>query len=59
MEEKKMKNMLDIDDNTLQPANYSAEELIKLREFVETVKNDDSRSALACWGDHDDYTHGY
>lgn len=44
---------------SLQPKQYSAEELSKLKEFVETVKNDEARSALACWGNHDDYTHGY
>lgn len=42
-----------------QPANYSKEELAKLREFVEVVKNDETRSALACWGDHSDYNRGY
>ena len=43
----------------VQPGQYSAEEIAKLREFVETVQNDDARSALACWGDHNDYSHGY
>lgn len=43
----------------LQPQQYTKEELRKLKEFVETVKNDDARSALACWGDHNDYSHGY
>lgn len=43
----------------MQPKEYSDEELKKLREFVETVKNDDARSALACWGNHDNYNHGY
>lgn len=38
---------------------YTKEELRKLKEFVETVRNDDARSALACWGDHNDYSHGY
>ena len=43
----------------MQPQQYSAEELKKLREFVETVQNDEARSALACWGNHDVYSHGY
>lgn len=43
----------------IQPMEYSPEELKKLKEFVEAVKNDDARSALACWGDHHDYSHGY
>lgn len=44
---------------SMQPQHYSAEELKKLREFVETVQNDETRSALACWGNHDEYSHGY
>lgn len=44
---------------SVQPQQYSAEEIKRLREFIETVQNDDARSALACWGNHDDYTHGY
>lgn len=43
----------------VQPQQYSAEEIAKLKEFVQTVQNDESRSALACWGNHDDYSHGY
>lgn len=43
----------------IQPQQYSAEELKKLREFVEIVQNDETRSALACWGNHDNYTKGY
>lgn len=43
----------------IQPQQYSVEELKKLREFVETVQNDEVRSALACWGNHNDYSHGY
>ena len=46
-------------NEAMQPKQYSAEELKKLREFVETVQNDEARSALACWGNHDDYSHGY
>lgn len=46
-------------DESIQLQQYSKEEIAKLREFVETVKNDDARSALACWGDHHDYSHGY
>lgn len=44
---------------SMQPQQYSDEELKRLREFVETVQNDEARSALACWGNHDDYSHGY
>lgn len=44
---------------SMQPKQYSAEELQKLKEFVEIVQNDEARSALACWGNHDDYSHGY
>lgn len=43
----------------MQPQQYSAEELKKLKEFVKTVQNDETRSALACWGNHDEYSHGY
>lgn len=43
----------------MQPKEYTQEELKKLKEFVEIVKNDDARSALVCWGDHSDYSHGY
>lgn len=43
----------------LQPQEYTAEEIKKLKEFVETVQNDEARSALACWGDYSEYNHGY
>lgn len=46
-------------EREMQPGEYSTEELKCLKEFVETVQNDDARSALACWGDHNDYSHGY
>ncbi len=46
-------------NESMQPNQYSTEELKKLREFVETVQNDEARSALACWGNHDNYSHGY
>lgn len=42
-----------------QPENYSEEEIKKLKKFIETVKNDETRSALACWGNHSDYCKGY
>lgn len=54
-----MRNTEYLVKESMQPQQYSAEELKKLREFVETVQNDEARSALACWGNHDDYTHGY
>ena len=50
------------DTNTkqdVQPSAYTAEELAKLRDFIESLKKDEDRSALACWGDHHDYSHGY
>lgn len=46
-------------DVTQQPKQYSEEELKKLKMFIETVKNDETRSALACWGNHHDFTKGY
>lgn len=42
-----------------QPEFYSEAELAALRDFVNLIKNDESRVALACWGDHSDYSHGY
>lgn len=42
-----------------QPNQYSEEELRKLKMFIETVKDDETRSALACWGNHHDFTKGY
>lgn len=44
---------------SVQPQQYSSNEIAELKDFINTVKNDDSRSALACWGDHSDYSHGY
>lgn len=43
----------------VQPSKYSQEELQKLKAFIETVKNDENRSALACWGNHNNFTKGY
>lgn len=45
--------------NEVQPKTYSQEEIKKLKSFIETVKNDQTRSALACWGNHNDFTKGY
>ena len=45
--------------NAAQPESYSKEELAKLRDFIDVLKKDEDRSALACWGDHHDYSHGY
>ena len=60
MEEFKMKNtIVNTNIKNTQPEKYSKEELKKLKEFIETVKNDDSRSALACWGNHSNYNRGY
>ena len=43
----------------MQPQEYSPKELAHLKEFIETLKDEDKRSQLVCWGNHDDYTHGY
>ena len=59
MEGQKMDNKEYSVTESVQPKVYSNEELQRLKEFVETVKNDEARSALACWGNHDDYSHGY
>ena len=45
--------------NEVQEEEYSEEELKELKDFIETVKNDGSRAALAHWGNHSDYSHGY
>ena len=45
--------------NIVQPDKYSEKEIKTLKKFIETVKNDESRSALACWGNHSDYSKGY
>lgn len=42
-----------------QPKEYSYKELIRLKEFIETLKNEDKRTQLVCWGNHGNYTHGY
>lgn len=39
-------------DSNIQPKKYSRSELKKLRQFVETVKNDSTRATLACWGNY-------
>ena len=59
MEVRKMEKKECLNNQSVQPTQYTTEELKKLKEFVETVKNDDTRSALACWGNHDNYNHGY
>jgi hypothetical protein len=46
-------------EQSIQPSEYTKEELAKLQDFIESLKNDEDRSALACWGDHHDYSHGY
>ena len=43
----------------VQPERYTEEELKRLKESIEEVKNDDTRSTLACWGNHHDYTRGW
>lgn len=54
-----LKEVFQMEEKTVQPVQYSNEELAELRKFIDVVKNDESRSALACWGNHDDYTKGY
>lgn len=44
---------------TEQPAQYSDEELAELKKFIEVIKKNESRTALACWGNHSDYSRGY
>ena len=46
-------------NKSVQPAKYSDDELAKLKDFIKVVKNDESRSALACWGNHSDFSKGY
>ena len=43
-------------DEEVQPKSYTEAELSKLREFVDILKKDESRSALACWGDYDEHS---
>lgn len=43
-------------DDEVQPKSYTEAELSKLREFVDILKKDESRSALACWGDYDEHS---
>lgn len=38
---------------------YTEEELKALKNFVNFIKNDETRSTLACWGNHADYSKGY
>ena len=57
-EENRMKDEA-LNNSSVQPVAYSEEELAKLRDFIEVLKTDEDRSALACWGDHHDYSHGY
>lgn len=54
-----LREVFQMEEKTVQPVQYSNEELAELRKFIDVVKNDESRSALACWGNHDDYTKGY
>lgn len=49
----------ELNNSSIQPSTYSKEELAKLRDFIDVLKKDEDRSALACWGDHHDYSHGY
>lgn len=56
MTDEKVNTPKDLD---VQPETYTEEELAKLRAFIESLKDDEDRSALACWGDHHDYSHGY
>lgn len=49
----------ELEKSNIQPGKYSEKELTKLRDFINVLKKDEDRSALACWGDHHDYSHGY
>lgn len=54
-----MAEIKNTETNMVQPDKYSEKEIQTLKKFIETVKNDESRSALACWGNHSDYSKGY
>jgi hypothetical protein len=49
----------DLTVTSIQPKSYSDEELARLRDFIDVLKKDADRSALACWGNYNDYSHGY
>lgn len=42
-----------------QPNKYSKSEVKRLQNFIDMIKNDASRSSLACWGNHSEYSKGY
>lgn len=44
---------------TAQPVQYSNDELARLKIFIEDLKKNENRVALACWGNHDVYTRGW
>ncbi|MEI0796956.1 hypothetical protein R4Q14_01320 [Brachyspira intermedia] len=46
-------------DNVIINEKYSKEEIEALSSFIETIKNDETRSELACWGNYSDYNKGY
>ena len=46
-------------DNVVINEKYSKEEIAALASFIETIKNDETRSELACWGNYSDYNKGY
>lgn len=54
-----MLNDKNVNNAEVQPKEYSKAEIDSLKKFIEAVKNDESRSALACWGNHSDYSKGY
>ena len=54
-----MSDVSQVKDSQPQPVVYNKDELSALRAFVELIKKDETRVALACWGDHSDYSHGY
>ena len=47
------------EDTTHPHDRNTQEELRKLKEFVDIVRNDESRATLACWGDHGNYSKGW
>lgn len=57
--ELEMLNDKNVNNAEVQPKEYSKAEIDSLKKFIEAVKNDESRSALACWGNHSDYSKGY
>lgn len=46
-------------ESEIQPKKYSGAELKGLKSFIDKVKDVRTRTSLACWGDHSEYSRGY